>query len=773
VAGANDQGEQERQQLAEEDAELIREFVQEAEQHFVMAESALLTLEKSPEDPEAIGVIFRAFHTVKGVSSLLGLGLISQFSHQAESFLIPVRDGVARFVGEYPALALEALDMLRSLMGGVASGSVSLEPPPGYVELARKLVAGARSRRPASPAEAAKLPAVKVGAPAASLVPRGASRSSRAQARSERAGSGSVRAKARPPPADGAARTAGVAADAWIRVRAERLDALLDMVSELVISQSMVSEDVSLYDGRLRELHEKVNQCGKIVRGLQDLSLTLRMVPLRATFQKMGRVVRDTAHRSHKQAELVTLGEDTEVDRKLADVIADPLVHMVRNAVDHGIEPAEDRVAKGKPAVGRIELSAHHAGGNVVIVLRDDGRGLARDKIVAKAKRQGLVSADARLSDAEILSLIFMPGFSTSEAVTDISGRGVGMDVVKRAIESLSGRIEIASHDGLGSTFSIHLPLTLAITDGMLVRVGRERYIIPTANIEMSFRPEPQQVKTLTGSGEMVMLRGAAIPMLRVHQTFHVPDAVHDPTRALVVVVGSGGGARALLVDDLLGKYQVVTKSLGAAVAAVPGVSGGAILGDGHVGLVIDPQGFIRYSEALDPAPSPPLPRSVTVGAQLSPADLGGKHLTFFLDQEEYGVPILQVQEIVRLPSITPVPNSAPHLRGVANLRGRIFPILDLRARLGMDSVPATDETRVIVITSELGAIGIVVDRVSEVEDIDAGTIGKAPAVGTTTEYVRGVGISGDRAQFLLDVERVVGRGTQGGSSEAAVTARG
>jgi len=684
------------------------------------------------------------------------------------------------------------------------------EPPPGYAELVAKLSAGTPSQKPAPPrptpggagappatsaapaaagaarvddAPAGSTPAAAFSAPPPSaptpsrtpdappkrsLRPSTGPRSARPSRASERPGS--MRAKQRGNAPGAAQRAATTKDDGWIRVRAERLDALLDMVSELVISQSMVAEDTSLYNTHLRELSNKVTQCTKIVRGLQDLSLTLRMVPLRATFQKMGRVVRDTAHRSQKQAELSTAGEETEVDRKLADVIADPLVHMVRNAVDHGIEPAEERLAKGKPAVGKIQLRGYHAGGNVVIELADDGRGLARDKIIAKAKRQGLVAPDARLSEQEILNLIFAPGFSTSESVTDISGRGVGMDVVKRAIESLSGRIEITSRDGLGTTFAIHLPLTLAITDGMLVRVGQERYIIPTANIQMSFRPEPKQVKTLSGRGEMVMLRGTAIPMLRVHQAFQVPAAVEDPTQALVVVVGTGNGTRALLVDDLLGKYQVVTKSLGAAVGVVAGISGGAILGDGHVGLVIDPQGLIRSSEGPETPAMSQLPRNVAPAAQLDGAQLGGKHLTFLLDQEEYGVPIREVQEIVRMPSVTPVPNSAAHLRGVSNLRGRIFPVLDLRVRLGMKPVTLTDETRVIVIASELGAIGIVVDRVCEVEEINGATIGKTPSIGASTEYVRGVGISGDRAQFLLDVGRVVA--ASGSNATAVAPAR-
>ncbi len=768
-----DKGQSPAAQLAE-DAELIAEFVQEAEQYFTLAERALLELEKAPDDPDAIGVIFRAFHTVKGVSALLGLNVISEFAHEAESFLIPVRDGAVRFGGDCPQLALAALDMLRSLVGCVGVGTTQLLAPAGYDELKQRLAAGARVTRTQAPQQTTpSLAAADSGAKAAEPVAATRALSSPAQHRSGRPGYATAKRKHSLRPARAAAPHAVASSeDAWIRVRAERLDALLDMVGELVISQSMVTEDAHLYEGRLRELLGKVNQCAKIVRGLQDLSLSLRMVPLRATFQKMGRVVRDTAQKSRKLAELCIDGEETEVDRKLADMLADPLVHMIRNAVDHGIELPGERTAAGKPAIGKIELIGYHSGGNVVLELRDDGRGLAREKIVAKAKLQGLIAKDARLADHEILNLIFSPGFSTNETVTDISGRGVGMDVVKRAIEALSGRIEITSHAGLGTTFAIHLPLTLAITDGMLVRVGSQRYIIPTANIDMSFRPEAAQLKTLSGQGEMVMLRGVAIPMLRVHRAFGVLGAVEDPTLALVVVVGSGNGMRALLVDDLLGKYQVVTKSLGAAIGKAPGISGGAILGDGHVGLVIDPQGLIRASEQPE---SPAAPRamddpSAPQAREFSASELGGKHLTFFLGREEYGIPILQVQEIVRMLGITPLPGSPPYLRGVANLRGRILPVIDLRIKLGMPAVSTTDDSRVIVISCTLGFIGMIVDRVSEVEEIGAEIIGQTPSLAAGAEYVLGVGISGQRAQFLLDIGRIVGaRGGTGLKPQASL----
>jgi len=739
---------------ADEDAELIREFVQEAEQYFAAAEAALLTLERAPADADAIGVVFRAFHTVKGVSSLLGMSVVSSLAHQAESFLIPVRNGAVRFEGRYPELALRALDMLRLLVSRVDSGAKAEEPPATYDELSRQLAsAGAASERPERKS-----------------VSRPASAASVSDSRSAGESMPAVgKARASKPPA-AAASPAHAARqpspeDAWIRVRAERLDALLDMVGELAISQSMVTEDPSLAETRLRDLSAKVNQCAKIVRGLHGLSLSLRMVPLQATFQKMGRVVRDTARRCGKQVHLHLVGADTEVDRNMADALADPLVHMVRNAVDHGIEPSAERSKAGKSDIGSLELRAHHQSGEVVIELCDDGRGLVREKILAKARRQGLVGPDARLADHEILGLIFAAGFSTSETVTDVSGRGVGMDVVRHTIEALSGRVEITSVEGKGTTFAIHLPLTLAITDGMLVKVGAERYVIPSANIQMSFRPEPQDVKTLSGRGEMVILRGAAIPMLRVHEAFRIGGAVEDPTRAMLVVVCTGEAARALLVDDLLGKYQVVTKTLGVAVGKVTGISGGAILGDGHVGLIIDPLGLIRLCEKREAKSSFPASAETYRSLRRAPfsaTKLGGKRLTFFLDHEEYGIPISEVQEIVRMLDVTPVPHGPPHLRGVANLRGRILPVIDLRVKLGMIARPPSDDSRIIIVSSELGLIGLIVDRVSEVEEIGADTIDPAPDLGAraSTAYVRGVGISGSRAQFLLDVAGIVG--TQG-----------
>jgi two-component system chemotaxis sensor kinase CheA len=378
-----------------------------------------------------------------------------------------------------------------------------------------------------------------------------------------------------------------------VRVRTDRLDRLIDMVGELVIAHSMVSEDGDLAAGGNADLVRKVAHSGKIVRELQDLSMSMRMVPLKPTFLKMSRLVRDLTHKNDRQVAFQTSGEDTEIDRNMVDVLADPLIHMLRNACDHGVEPPDERAAAGKDRAGRVMLSAYHAGGNVVVELKDDGRGLNREKIARKAVERGLIESDKGMLDSDVYGLIFEAGFSTAEKVTEVSGRGVGMDVVRRAVQSLRGRIEIQSELGRGTTFAIKLPLTLAVTDGMLIRVGAQRFILPTASIQVSFRPEEKAVKSVLGRGELVMLRNELIPMVRLHQVFGIPGAIEMPTNALLVIIADGERRSAVLVDEILGQQQVVAKSLGEGAGKVEGVAGGAILGDGRVGLILDPAGLI------------------------------------------------------------------------------------------------------------------------------------------------------------------------------------
>ena len=555
---------------ADPDLDLIGEFMTEANEHVVNAEAALLTLEERPDDAAAVNTVFRAFHTVKGVSSMLGMTALAELAHHAESLLARIRDGQIQCTGVYANLCLRGIDLLKETLAAVSAllKGQDARLPAGYAELVREL------QNP----DAAAAPAVAAPAPVVAAAPAAAAPAA-------------VSAAARPP-ADAAASD-----ESSVRVRTDRLDRLIDMVGELVIAHSMLAADPRTEVSRDPELSRKVGHAGKIVRELQDMSMSLRMVPLRPTFQKLIRIVRDVAKKSDKLIQFVSTGDDTEIDRNMVDVIAEPLIHMVRNAADHGIESTAARIAAGKSPTGTVRLAAYHSGGSVVIDLSDDGGGLDRDRILAKATQKGLIDPNKSLSDSEIYQLIFLPGFSTTENVTDISGRGVGMDVVRRNIEQLKGRIEITSERGRGTVFSIRLPLTLAITDGMIVRVGAERYIIPTVNIAMNFRPEPSQVSTVVGRGEVILLRGELIPLFRLHQLFKVDGAVTETTRGLVVVLRDGVGSCGLLVDELLGQQQVVAKSLGAGIGKVPAVSGGAILGDGRVGLILDPGSLVALAK--------------------------------------------------------------------------------------------------------------------------------------------------------------------------------
>jgi two-component system chemotaxis sensor kinase CheA len=311
----------------------------------------------------------------------------------------------------------------------------------------------------------------------------------------------------------------------------------------------------------------------------------------------MARLVRDLSHKANKKINFVTKGEETELDRNIVDKIADPLVHMVRNSVDHGIEAtAEERIKNGKNPAGKIELRAFHQAGNIVIEIEDDGKGLNKDRILKKAIDNGLVEPNQQLTDDEIFKLIFHAGLSTAEKVTSISGRGVGMDVVKKNVEALRGKIDISSTLGKGTIFTIRLPLTLAIIDGQIIKVGQERYIVPINAIINTLKPEKSSLSSIQRQGEMVMVRGELIPMIRLHKLFNVKPVTEDPTQALVVIVEEENKKCCLLVDELLGQQQIVIKSLGDGLGKVSGVSGGAIMGDGMVSLILDIPGIMALS---------------------------------------------------------------------------------------------------------------------------------------------------------------------------------
>ena len=381
-----------------------------------------------------------------------------------------------------------------------------------------------------------------------------------------------------------------------IKVSTLRLDDLINMTGELAIAQLMIVEEVKNLVNADSDLYRKVAHQNKIVRELQELSMSMRMVPIQGAFQRMVRLVRDLSKKANKPVQLITYGEDTELDRTIVDKITDPLVHMMRNSVDHGIEPVDERKKKGKPAQGTVILRAYHQAGNIVIEIKDDGKGLNREKILKKAIERGIVQEGRDLSDEEIFKLIFQPGFSTADKITDVSGRGVGMDVVRKNIESLGGKIDIRSTQDKGTTFTIRMPLTLAIIDGQVVSINDQRYIIPINSVLHSLRPTKDQISTIQNKGEVVMVRDKLIPLLRLGDMFNIENPINEPTEALVVVVEEGDRKCCLLVDDLLGQQQVVIKSL-TGLGKIKGVSGGAIMGDGRVSLILDVPGLIELSQ--------------------------------------------------------------------------------------------------------------------------------------------------------------------------------
>jgi len=586
------------------DPDLMAEFITESTELIQNAEEALLTLEGDPEDKESVGKIFRAFHTVKGTAGFLDLTLIAEMGHHAETLLSRVRDGEIRYSGGYADLTLQALDMIKHLVTAVqqALAGAPLRKPEGYDAL---LVVLKNPEAAGISHEQAEAPAPRVGD---ILVSQGKVRREQVeQALSEhpdqKAGVALVKSQAASVTdvsqalrAQKQMRAGGTVVDSGVRVSTQRLDRLIDMVGELVIAHSMVAQDLLVVNSENHNLAKKVAHTTKIVRELQDISMSMRMVPLKATFNKMARLARDVSRKLGKNVNFITDGEDTEIDRNLVDIVNDPLVHMVRNAVDHGIETPEERRAAGKPEQGMVKIAAYHSAGSVVVEISDDGKGLDREVLLAKARERGLVGENTELSDREVFNLVFEPGFSTAKVVTDVSGRGVGMDVVKKNIERLRGTVEIRSEKGVGSVFKMSLPLTLAIIDGMVIRVGSETYVIPTISIIRSVKPAEEDVSTVFQEGEMLKLQGDLIPLYRIARVYGLDGSKEDLKEAIVMVVEDEERQAGLVIDELIGRQQVVIKSLGQTMKNIPGISGGAIMPDGRVGLILDVGGLLRFA---------------------------------------------------------------------------------------------------------------------------------------------------------------------------------
>lgn len=578
------------------DLDLIGAFITESNDLITNAEDALLDLETNPEDMEAVSTVFRAFHNIKGTSAFFELSLMTEMAHHAESLLSRVREQEIRYAGGYPDLALRSVDVLKELFIRLenALGGDAFTKPQGYDTLMNLLQNPEKAGISDNDASNA------IAEPETSEEPEHAKQDlepSQKEPGPDQAVPVTQKNQVSQKPAQQQS-SPRQAVESSVRVPIDRLDRFIDMVGELVVSHSMVVQDEIVSGNEFHELQKKVTHTSKIVRELQNMSMSMRMIPLKTTFRKMARLVRDLSRKIGKDVTFTTEGEDTEIDRNMVDIINDPLVHMVRNALDHGIELPDVREQIGKPRHGTVNLSAYHSAGNVVVEINDDGKGLDRSAIISKAKERGLLEDGTNLNDREVYNLIFEPGFSTAKIVSDVSGRGVGMDVVKKNIENIRGHVEIYSRQGKGSTFKMSLPLTLAIIDGMVVRVGNEKYVIPTISIVRSVQPMPENITTVLKRGEMLSLQGELIPLFRLGSLFDVDGAVEEISEAIAVVVENDGQQAGLLVDELIGSQQIVIKTLGETLGNILGISGSAIMPDGRVGLILDVGGLVRLANS-------------------------------------------------------------------------------------------------------------------------------------------------------------------------------
>ncbi len=592
-----------------DDPEMVANFLPEAQEHLEGIETNLVYLEQHPEDLEAINAIFRPFHTLKGVAGFLNLAQIQELSHEVEWLLDRVRDGQVMVSPELVSLVLEAVDLLKGMLadlqGALAEGRrlaafdlAAIKAKIGQVDAtssapAPRLGEILVEQKDLSPEDLHDI--LERQKSSASSPPLGEMLVQEGKVAPQKVAEALVKQMGSGKPAG-----EGSAPDT-VKVDLAKVDNLVDLMGELVIVQSQVRQNQKIAALADQKLERDLGQMARITSELQKISMSMRMVPIGATFRKMVRLVRDLSHKMGKVVDLQLEGEDTEIDRSMVESIYDPLVHLVRNSVDHGLETPEDRQSRGKPPSGRLILKAFHQGGDIIIEIEDDGKGLNREAILAKATERGLVPSTQSLSPERIDHLIFEPGFSTAAAVTEISGRGVGLDVVKQAIIHLRGKIDIHSKPGEGCRFLLRLPLTLAIIDGMVVQVGSERYILPTVGVHETLRPSPEDYFTVQGEGELIRVREQLMPLMRLHRLFGAGNGEVPPYEALVMVVEHEGEKRALLVDDILGKQEIVIKSLGYFFRKQEGLAGGTILGDGRVGLILDLAGLFHLEVTAMP----------------------------------------------------------------------------------------------------------------------------------------------------------------------------
>ncbi len=569
-------------------ADMRKAFSQEATDLLENAEQSLLALEHAPNEKtitENLTEAFRALHSFKGNCGFMGFADPEKLAHLMECVLEQMRNGhVAANVSNVGVL-LEMFDVLREAALKAADEKIKICIP--NCNVFASLLSDLLPQTPEAVEHKPVLSQQKTAQPeqAAQSV----------QPMQEPTNKTGLVEEIEPVRSQTSTGTKSILRNRQdIRVDLEKLDSLINLVSELVIAEAMVTRHPHVLESEIEGLDKAVHQLRRVSRDLQDVAMSVRMIPLSGTFRKMIRLVHDLSSKSNKQIELHLLGEDTEVDKTVIEQIADPLVHIVRNAADHGLESPQEREAAGKKEQASITIEGRHEGGEVWILITDNGRGLNREKILAKAKSSGLVGSDAdEWPDSRVFRLIFEPGFSTADKITDISGRGVGMDVVKKNIEKLKGKIDIRSIPGKGSTFILRIPLTLAIIEGMMVRVGDARYTIPLLSIRESFRPQQNWLTRSPDGQEVVRIRDEFYPLLRLSDRFKQASYRNSFEDCILILAESDHQLIALLVDEILGQQETVIKGLSHLLDDAKGVSGCTILGDGEVSLILDMVGLV------------------------------------------------------------------------------------------------------------------------------------------------------------------------------------
>ncbi len=605
------------------DESLLADFIVEAREHLHEADVQLLNIENDPKNYDALNAVYRSFHTIKGVAGFLNLKDIATLAHATEDLLDRARKGELTLVDRPIDVTFNAVDAMKQMINDVETALSNKKPLVHSIQLSELLseIKSIDSSESASKKDVSQ--GQTVSEPSNEIIQDSSQNETSktdnlksnindiqevennfGKTEQETQGIYSSKEEAKPLEQTDSKEKLQVkpifnqgTVKETIKIEAERLDRLVDMIGELVIAESMVTQDTEIMNIASARVSRNLAHLNKITRELQEIGMSLRMMPVRPVFERMARLARDLAKKNGKKIEFTMSGEDTELDKSVVEKISDPLTHMIRNAIDHGIESSpSERIKLGKPEIGHISLKAFHKGGDIIIEVSDDGRGLDKDAILAKAKERGIIGEDQVLSEQEIYNLIFMPGFSTAKIVTDVSGRGVGMDVVNRNVQALRGQVEIHSSAGKGTTFTLRLPLTLAIMDGIIVQVGSEQYIIPTLSVVESIRPKPEEISTVMGNSEMLCIRGKLLPMFRISNLFQLHDAIKDPSEALIVVVEDEGKQVGFMVDSLVGHQQIVIKSLGETMGDLKGISGGAIMADGRVGLILDVAGIVKLA---------------------------------------------------------------------------------------------------------------------------------------------------------------------------------